>query len=43
MAYPIDKRLVVGISSSALFNLENEDRVFKSEGLEAYRNLQIKL
>lgn len=43
MPYPIDKRLVVGISSSALFDLENEDRVFKSEGLEAYRKLQIKL
>lgn len=43
MPYPIEKRLVVGISSSALFNLEDEDRVFKSEGLEAYRQLQIKL
>lgn len=41
MPYPIDKRLVVGISSSALFDLEKEDQLFKSEGLEAYREHQI--
>ena len=40
MPYPIEKRLVVGISSSALFDLEKEDHVFKTKGLEAYRELQ---
>jgi len=43
MPYPIDKRLVVGISSSALFDLEKEDRIFKAQGLEEYRKLQVKL
>lgn len=41
MPYPIEKRLVVGISSSALFDLEKEDQIFKSEGLESYRKYQI--
>lgn len=40
---PIDltKYLVIGISSRALFNLENEDRIFREEGLEAYMRYQI--
>ena len=28
MAYPIDKKLVVGISSNALFDLKKEDDIF---------------
>lgn len=40
MAYPIDKKLVVGISSNALFDLKIEDNIFKKEGLEAYRKYQ---
>lgn len=40
MAYPIDKKLVVGISSNALFDLSKEDDIFKKNGLEAYRNFQ---
>jgi len=32
--------LVVGISSRALFDLEEEDRIFKSEGVVAFRKYQ---
>lgn len=41
MAYPIEKKLVVGISSNALFDLRNEDEIFKKDGLEAYRKYQV--
>ncbi len=40
MAYPIEKKLVVGVSSNALFNLEKEDEIFKSEGILAYNKYQ---
>jgi 5'-nucleotidase len=33
--------LVIGISSRALFNLENEDQIFQNEGLERYSQYQI--
>jgi 5'-nucleotidase len=33
--------LVVGISSRALFDLEEENRIYDQEGLEAYSNYQI--
>ncbi|MEQ9308118.1 MAG: 5'-nucleotidase [Balneolaceae bacterium] len=39
--FPIDRKLVVGISSNALFDLTDEDELFKSEGIEAYRIHQI--
>jgi 5'-nucleotidase len=40
---PIDltQYLVTGISSRALFNLETEDQIFQSEGLEKYSQYQI--
>lgn len=41
MAYPIDRKLVVAVSSNALFNLEKEDEIFHNEGLQAYRSYQI--
>ena len=41
MAYPIEKKLVVGISSNALFDLRKEDELFKNKGLDAYRKYQI--
>jgi len=41
MPYPIERKLVVGISSNALFDLKKEDDIFKKEGLEAYRKYQI--
>lgn len=41
MPYPIDRKLVVGVSSNALFNLELEDEIFKEKGIEVYRQFQI--
>jgi 5'-nucleotidase len=40
MAYPIDKKLVVGVSTNALFNLNKEDEIFNNEGVEAFRKYQ---
>lgn len=40
MAYPIEKKLVIGIASSALFDLTESDEVFRREGEEAYRAYQ---
>ncbi len=40
MAYPIERKLVVGVSSTALFNLEYEDNIYNSEGIEAYKKYQ---
>ena len=41
MGLALDKTLVVGISSRALFDLEYENSIFESEGLDAYRQYQI--
>ena len=41
MAVELDDKLVVGISSRALFDLEEEDRIFREEGLEAYTRYQV--
>ncbi|MPS74849.1 MAG: 5'-nucleotidase [Chryseobacterium sp.] len=41
MPYPIERKLVVGVSSNALFNLEVEDEIFSKEGIERYRKFQI--
>lgn len=42
MEDPLDKKkLVIAISSRALFNLEESHRVFTQEGLEVYRRYQI--
>jgi 5'-nucleotidase len=38
--YPIEKKLVIGIASSALFNLTTEDEIFKTQGLQKYREYQ---
>ena len=35
-----ERPLTIGISTSALFHLEEEDAVFKAEGVEAYAKLQ---
>ncbi len=37
----IDQKLVVAISSRALFNLEESHRIYEEEGVEAYRQYQI--
>ncbi|MHA7135556.1 5'-nucleotidase [Oerskovia turbata] len=38
--YDLDNRLVVGVSSSALFDLSDSQRVFDDEGIDAYRAYQ---
>jgi len=40
MSYPIEKKLVIAIASSALFDLSESDKVFKEQGEEAYRKFQ---
>lgn len=40
MAYDLEHKLVVGISSRALFDLEEENRIFETEGLDAYIKYQ---
>jgi len=37
----LDNKLVVGISSRALFDLEEENRIFEDDGLKAYCEYQI--
>ena len=41
MAYDLQDKLVVAISSRALFNLEHENQIFETEGIEAYHRYQI--
>lgn len=41
MPYPIEKKLVVAISSSAVFNMTAADKVFREEGENAYRQHQL--
>jgi 5'-nucleotidase len=40
MPYNLNDLLVIGITSRALFDLEEADSVFKGEGIEAYREHQ---
>lgn len=40
MALNLDDKLVVGISSRALFDLEEENKIFEEQGLEAYIEYQ---
>ncbi len=40
MAYPIEEKLVVGITSTALFDFSKEHQIFLDEGLEAFRAYQ---
>lgn len=40
MAYPIEQKLVIAISSSALFDLSDSDRVFQQQGAAAYKAFQ---
>ncbi|MBE6709335.1 MAG: 5'-nucleotidase [Ruminococcaceae bacterium] len=41
MSVNLDNKLVVGISSRALFDLEEENRIFEEQGLEAYSKYQL--
>lgn len=40
MAYDLERRLVVGVASSAVFDLSDSDSVFRQDGEEKYRNYQ---
>ncbi len=41
MAIKIQQKLVVGVSTNALFDLEEEDRIYRDEGVEAYKKYQM--
>lgn len=40
MPYPIERKLVIGVASSALFDLSESDKIFQENGEEAYREFQ---
>ncbi|MBD8726016.1 5'-nucleotidase [Oxalobacteraceae sp. CFBP 13708] len=40
MPFPIEEKLVIGVASSALFDLSDSHQVYLDEGPEAYRNHQ---
>jgi 5'-nucleotidase len=40
MPYPIENKLVVGVTSTALFDFSKEHSIFVTEGLEAFRAFQ---
>lgn len=42
MALNLDDKLVIGVSSRALFDLEAENKIFDDEGLKAYSDYQVK-
>lgn len=41
MAYDLTEPLVIGISSRALFDLEQENEIFEKQGLSAYETYQV--
>ena len=40
MSYKIEDKLVIAVSSSALFDLSESDKVFREQGAEAYQAFQ---
>ena len=40
MPFDIENKLVVAVSSSAVFNMQEADGIFRSEGEAAYRKYQ---
>ena len=42
MPYPIDRKLVIAIASSALFDLSESNRIFQEKGVAAYKKYQEK-
>lgn len=42
MPYPIEKKLVIAVASSALFDLTESDSIFQVQGLKAYKEYQRK-
>lgn len=41
MPFELKDKLVIGVSSRALFDLETENKIFEEEGLEAYSRYQV--
>lgn len=41
MAYNLENRLVIGVSSRALFDLTAENEIFRTQGVEAYCRYQV--
>lgn len=41
MAYKLEKKMVIGVSSRALFDLTVENEIFEQQGLEAYCRYQV--
>lgn len=41
MAYDLENRLVIGVSSRALFDLTVENEIFQSQGVDAYCSYQV--
>ncbi len=41
MAYDLENRLVIGVSSRALFDLTIENEIFRTKGVDAYCNYQV--
>ncbi|MGN0403470.1 MAG: 5'-nucleotidase [Acetatifactor sp.] len=41
MAYSLEQKMVIGVSSRALFDLTAENRIFEEQGLEAYCRYQV--
>jgi 5'-nucleotidase len=41
MPYDLEEKLVIGISSRVLFDLEEENRIFREKGLDAYIEYQL--
>ena len=41
MAYDLEHRLVIGVSSRALFDLSVENELFETQGVEAYCRYQV--
>lgn len=42
MSYPIEKKFVIAVASSALFDLNKSDNVFRQQGVDKYREYQEK-
>lgn len=40
MPYPIEQKFVIAVASSALFKLDESDRIFQEEGVERYAQYQ---
>ena len=40
MPYPIERKLVIAIASSALFDLSESDKIYREKGVEEYRKFQ---